>query len=506
MVDLSEKEKANATKAPEKPEKFKTEFSVSRANEYIEKNLSAAGKNYAPAYHVVPPIGWMNDPNGFCYALKKYHLFFQFHPYSTVWGPMHWGHYETDDFVKWERKSVALAPDKDYDKDGCFSGSSVEKNGKQYLFYTAVSENVQTQAAAVSSDGENFVKTGVIISGEKLPADCSRADFRDPYVFLRDGKYYMLCGSQAKDKDGQVLLFCSDDLQKWDFKAVLRKDANPTLGIYECPCMFSLNDKDVLVTSPQGYRTEGWRFENACSSIYTVGKLDLKNGKFDKYREDEIDGGFNFYAPQTLVAPDGRIIMTAWMLPSCIKTPANEGIKGAMILPRELSLKNDALYQAPVREIEKYRRNAVRARNVSVGEHTRIDGVCGKKIELICEFSLENADEAGVRLFESENDRVSVCVKKDGTVVFDRSETGFDYGCDANEKDAVKRTVKVAVNGGKFRLRIFSDVSTCEIFINDGERVMTGYVYTRENGGGVSFFARGGKAKLVSLEKYDVDV
>lgn len=503
--EILTKEKAAEAKSAQKAAKSKTAFSVARANEYVEKNASAVGKKYAPSYHVVPPVGWMNDPNGFCYALNKYRLFFQFHPYSVVWGPMHWGHYDTDDFVKWERKSVAIAPDKDYDADGCFSGSSIEKDGKQFLFYTAVKGNVQEQAAAVSSDGENFVKTGVIISGEKLPEDCSRADFRDPYVFLKDGTYCMLCGSQAKDKDAQVLLFCSKDLQNWEFKAVLRKDSKPSFGIYECPCMFSFGDKDVLVTSPQGYVADGWRFENACSSIYTVGKLDLKNGKFEKYGEDEIDGGFNFYAAQTLVSPDGRIIMIAWIHPWCIQTPGNEGIKGAMILPRELRLENGALYQSPVREIEKYRKNGVRTENVSVGENTVINGVSGKKIEIICDFSLENAESAGVEFFKGENTRASICVKKDGTVIFDRSETGVDYMRDANETNALKRTVKVAVNGGKVRLRIFLDVSVCEIFVNDGERVMTGYVYTRENGDGVSFFARGGKAELVSLEKYDIE-
>ena len=75
-------------------------FTISRAEKYVDENASAVSKKYRCLYHAMPPIGWMNDPNGFCRAFGKYHLFFQFHPYSAEWGPMHWGHYETEDFVK----------------------------------------------------------------------------------------------------------------------------------------------------------------------------------------------------------------------------------------------------------------------------------------------------------------------------------------------------------------------------------------------------------------------
>lgn len=320
-------------------------FSTDSAKKYVDEFAPHISKKYRCAYHVMPPIGWMNDPNGFCYAFGKYHLFFQFHPYSVEWGPMHWGHYETEDFIKWKWAGVALAPDKEYDKDGCFSGSATEKDGRMYLFYTAVSDGIQTQAIAVSTDGEKFEKKGVIIDGESLPASCSRHDFRDPYVFLKDGRYYMLCGSQAVDGDGQLLLFSSNNLFDWAFSGVLRKDSKPTLGIYECPCFCALDNKHIIITSPQGYKTDDWRFENVCSSIYTVGKFNFQNGEFLPEYEDEIDGGFNFYAPQVLTSSDGRVILIAWMLPGIIESPATaDGWRGTMSIPREVEFKNGRLY------------------------------------------------------------------------------------------------------------------------------------------------------------------
>src|SRR5699024_11051140 len=107
-------------------------------------------QTFRHTYHAMPPVGWMNDPNGLCYAFGKYHVFYQFHPYAAAWGPMHWGHYTSNDLIRWELQPTALAPDCAYDKDGCFSGSAIVKDGMLYLMYTAVADGKQTQAFARS--------------------------------------------------------------------------------------------------------------------------------------------------------------------------------------------------------------------------------------------------------------------------------------------------------------------------------------------------------------------
>lgn len=113
-------------------------YTCQKADEYIEKNrVDRADK---PEFHLTTPVGWLNDPNGFSIYKGKVHLFYQFHPYRTEWGPMHWGHSTSDDFIRWEELPTALAPDSDYDAFGCFSGTAIENDGKHVLFYTGVVE------------------------------------------------------------------------------------------------------------------------------------------------------------------------------------------------------------------------------------------------------------------------------------------------------------------------------------------------------------------------------
>ena len=135
-------------KMSQKPE---NENSTSVADSYIVHSLASIRKTYRHTYHAMPPVGWMNDPNGFCYAFGKYQLFFQFYPYGAAWNSMHWGHYASQDFVRWQLLPTALAPNGKADRDGCFSGSAIVKDGKLYLMYTSVLGGKQTQSLAVSS-------------------------------------------------------------------------------------------------------------------------------------------------------------------------------------------------------------------------------------------------------------------------------------------------------------------------------------------------------------------
>ena len=118
-----------------------------------------------PAFHLTPWTGWMNDPNGFSYYHGQYHLFYQYHPYDTKWGAMHWGHAVSHDLLHWTYLPAALAPDQPYDSFGCFSGSAMEiSDGRQLLLYTGVrkeggdkGKDYQTQCVAVG-DGLNYKK------------------------------------------------------------------------------------------------------------------------------------------------------------------------------------------------------------------------------------------------------------------------------------------------------------------------------------------------------------
>lgn len=478
------------------------------ADKYIEENMGSVVTQYRHTYHAMPPVGWMNDPNGFSYAFGKYQLFYQFHPYSSAWGPMHWGHYSSEDFIKWELMPTAIGPDTSYDKDGCFSGTAIVKDGELYLMYTSVADGKQTQALAKSSDGVTFEKVGRVIGSDKVPANSSRADFRDPKVFLRGDSYYAVMGSKNNDGDGQLLLYKSADLQNWSYVGTVWKDDRTTMGIYECPDLAVIDGTDVLITSPQGFATGGWRYENVHSAIYMTGSLDTQSGQFARVTEDEIDSGFDFYAPQTLTAPDGRVIMIAWMQMWDRTMPTQaHGWAGAATLPRELTLKDGKLYQAPVREIEKYRKNEVNVTEASISGEQSFDGVEGTKTELCFTLDVGDAAQAGVKVFcGTEHETRIYYDRESGLVIFDRSDMGTRISGNAKELNASKRSVKAEVRDNKIEFRIFLDVSSCEVFLNGGERTMTGNVYSDPSDTGIRFFAEGGSARILSLYKYDIVV
>ena len=170
-----------------------------------------------PAFHLTPPIGWMNDPNGFCIYKGRYHLFFQYNPYSTKWGPMHWGHAVSDDLIRWEYLPCALAPDTEYDSGGCFSGSAAElPDGRLLLLYTGVRseseedgtvKDIQTQCIAVG-DGTDFEKIpqNPVLTEADLPKGGSRYDFRDPKIWREnDGGYACVVGNRTDDTSGSEI-------------------------------------------------------------------------------------------------------------------------------------------------------------------------------------------------------------------------------------------------------------------------------------------------------------
>ncbi|SEJ46602.1 Glycosyl hydrolases family 32 N-terminal domain-containing protein, partial [Azotobacter beijerinckii] len=109
---------------------------LDEAQRALETTLPERGDDYRLGYHLSPPAGWMNDPNGLVYFRGEYHVFYQHHPYSPQWGPMHWGHARSADLVHWEHLPIALAPGDAYDRDGCFSGSAVVEGDTLYLIYT----------------------------------------------------------------------------------------------------------------------------------------------------------------------------------------------------------------------------------------------------------------------------------------------------------------------------------------------------------------------------------
>ena len=223
--------------------------------------------------HLKAPGNWLNDPNGFIYYKGKYHVFFQQFPYAPVWGTMHWGHAVSEDLIHWEHRKTAVFPTKDYDRDGVFSGSGIEKDGKLYLYYSAVryeaedEENIHlakdgrfvtSQAMLISDDGEQFdnfagKKQIIPVSRDSRTADARNT--RDPKVWRGKEHFYMILGSTLNDRTGRVLFYKSKDAQKWEYAGQYQNDAYGT--VIECPDLFETDGAWVFAGCPMGIMNDG---------------------------------------------------------------------------------------------------------------------------------------------------------------------------------------------------------------------------------------------------------
>ncbi|MCI8275390.1 MAG: glycoside hydrolase family 32 protein [Lachnospiraceae bacterium] len=490
-----------------------TSETLQKARDFEEQYGPHIPAGERPAFHVTPVIGWMNDPNGFSFYKGECHLFYQYHPYSNEWGPMHWGHVKTKDFIRWERLPAALAPDTEYDSAGCFSGGAVElPDGRQLLMYTGVRRehdedgylrDIQTQCVAIGNgvDYEKYEANPVLFRKD-LPEGGSIVDFRDPKIWRgEDGMYYAVLGNRAADNSGMILLYRSGDALEWEFVRILDASRNQYGKMWECPDFFELDGEQVLITSPQEMIPVGLEFHAGYGTLALLGDYDPDGKGFVRKRVQSIDYGPDFYAPQTLLAPDGRRIMIAWM-----QNWSTVGAKpdhcrwfGQTAIPRELSVKNGRLYQVPVRELENYRGQAVVHRNIPVSGEINLPGVKGRLVDMT--VTIRPAGGDSYRWFrihvakDGEHDTVIRYRPDQGTLKIDRTRSGLPYDIVHTRSFLVR-----PAENGELKLRILLDRFSVEIFVNDGEQAASTVIYTRKEADAISFEA-GGSA-LMDVEKY----
>ena len=482
----------------------------------FEKKYLPYTKKELPFFHVTGGIGWINDPNGFSLYKGEYHLFFQYYPYDTKWGPMHWGHVKTKDFVRWTRLPAALAPDTDYDRGGCFSGSAVEMpDGKHLLLYTGVRnvrrrdgklESYQTQCVALG-DGVDYEKITLnpVIDGSMLPEGGNVHDFRDPKIWREEDHFYAVVGNRCADDSGTILLFESADALHWQFVSVLAACHNQYGKMWECPDFFHLEGKDVLITSPQEMPAIGLEFHPGYANIALIGNLDRNSFHLNRERVQTIDYGLDFYAPQTLQTEDGRRIMIAWMqnweTSSCVQKELR--FFGQMTLPRELFLKDGRLCQVPVRELEQYRGVKIDYRNVLISGETNLRGIHGRCLDMTVTVrpGNENSLYKWFRLYVARDGEHFTMIRykpETGTLKIDRTQSGFPHDI------ANIREFPVRQRNGELKLRIILDRYSLELFVNDGEQAASFVLYTPQEAASISFASDG--AVLVDVEKYDLEI
>ena len=432
---------------------------LEKADTSVREAIPTVTGTHRLDYHLMPQAYWMNDPNGLGYYRGYYHAFYQHHPYSPDWGPMHWGHARTKDFVDWEHLPIALAPSEDYDADGCFSGSAVVEGDRLHLFYAGhriiEGQVIQVQCKATSSDGIYFEKDPRNPLISSFPPDGS-PDFRDPKVLRHEESWYMVLGS-GKEGRGNVLLYKSPDLTQWNYVGVLAESDGTQGTIWECPDLFPLGDQHILLVSPMGVEPR--------RVMYFVGSMDYETGKFSPKSVGTLDYGPDFYAVQTFFGTKRRL-MLAWMDAwECNIPSKGDHWAGALTLPRELSLdSNGQLKMQPLPELAR-----LRQKPVALGELQDT----GLEVNLVVELTSTTASSLALTFSYTESgEQVQIEYHKaTGELYLDTTRVHVGQ--------PGRYRAPLDPQSERLDLRIFLDRSSIELFANHGVATITARIYPK---------------------------
>ena len=501
---------------------------------------------YRPSYHFTPLYGWMNDPNGMVYKDGEYHLYFQYNPYGSKWGNMHWGHAVSKDLVHWEHLDPAIARDP---VGHIFSGSSVidKKNtagfGKNAIIaiYTNNSVNHdEVQCLAYSNDnGRTFTK----YEGNPVltPFDGLK-DFRDPKVFWYEkGKcWYMIVSA-----DKEMRLYKSKNLKKWNYVSAFGKGIGQQPCQYECPDFFQLpvnGDKKKMKWVMTMNINPGCWFGGSATE-YFVGDFDGK--KFTCPDANEVkwlDWGKDHYATVTFSNTGDRVLgitwMSNWQYANLTPFKQNRGANG---LPRELKLyeKNGKYYisEDVAPEVYALRKDTKNVADASVSDEKMLAGVAANMngaFEIETDVTPDANGIAGIEISNNKRERTLIYFDmKQGKVVMDRTESGLtDFGKQAVPHDielawdkqraaegkepariansinykndfalATWAPLSLCENGKKtYHVDIFVDKSSVELFVDGGRIAMTNLVFPVAPYENVKLYTQGGKAEFKNLK------
>lgn len=448
-------------------------------------------------FHIMPPKGWLNDPNGLCYYKNMYHVFFQYSPDNANGGDKYWGHYTSDNLVEFKFAGISVSPDTEYDKNGAYSGSAFIKDDELYVYYTgnvktsgehdidrAYSGRTANTILIKSKDGMNFGNKKLLMNNDDYPNEYT-CHVRDPKVWTENGKYFMIQGGRidgriAKDKSykhdikenrekghsediGAAIIFQSDNFENWnvlrEIKLCDKIGNNIRFGyMWECPDYFKIAGLDensgILSLCPQGLEKTKYQYQNIYQSGYFIVQGDIldRESKLEFSGFSEWDMGFDFYAPQTFEAPDGRRILFGWMGMDN-KAYGNAtiplGWQHCLTLPREITNAQDGgLLQNPIKEFD-----ALRKTSKLIAD--------GQTAETALPFDLESDTDSD---FEIDFDgKLKLKYDAEGKL-FTMEFTDEEYGSG--------RKVRKAELESCSKIRVIADMSSIEVYLDGGRVVM----------------------------------
>lgn len=491
---------------------------------------------YRPVYHHTPLYGWMNDPNGMVYKDGEYHLYFQYNPYGSKWGNMHWGHSVSTDLIHWNHLKPAIARDT---LGHIFSGSTVvdKNNTAGYgdnaliaLYTSASDEHGQIQCMAYSTDDgrtyTKYEKNPVLVPFDGLK------DFRDPKVFWYepDKKWVMIVSA-----DKEMRFYASQNLKDWEYMSAFGKGYGAQPNQFECPDFIQLSvdgNKNKMKWVMLVNINPGCMFGGSATE-YFVGDFDGKEFTCDTKPETVkwLDYGKDHYAAVCISNTGERIISIPWMSnwQYANVTPIRQ-YRGANGLPRELSLytKDGQIYVAAdvVKEVEALRKDTRSFDPITVKDEYKIDEIVPQTdgaYELEMDITPNTSGVAGFDLMNAKGEVAKIYLDmKSGKLVMDRTASGLvAFGeksePHAKETDDHRKTMSVnyqndfalgtwaplsLCEGKTYHLNVFVDKCSVEIFVDGGRIAMTNLVFPTEPYNTLRFYTEGGEAQVSNMKVY----
>lgn len=463
---------------------------------------------WRPVYHFTAPKNWLNDPNGLIYIDGVYHLYYQHNPFENKWGHMSWGHATSRDLIHWEHLPVAIPEiEKKDTTTWIFSGSAVldehnssgfGKNGKAPIvaIYTAdqPKQQKESQFIAFSNDGgltyTNYAGNPVV--------DIQKKDFRDPSVIWLEDQHKWLM-TVAVPAEHKVQFYTSENLKNWELLSEFGNQGD-TRKIWECPSLTPLYVDGNPAKKKWLLMISSGNPDAATGMQYFTGDFDGKTFTNDNKPESQlfVDYGKTFYAaiPYNHL-PDNKQMMIGWLMP--FETPTSPW-RGQMSIPRDLQLKTTAegirLFQQPSAEISTYLHKLPAAKKLQLKAQT----INSKELQLSssksfntntnwvdAEFTIGTASDFGFKIAQ----QVTVGYNEQRNELYIR-----------DGKDVQHLNIQPVNN--KIRLQVLVDKSSVEVFVNDGEKVLTTLIFPDKAATGFAVFAENGSVQLNTLKAWDL--
>lgn len=430
-------------------------------------------------YHVQPVTGLSSDPNGFAFHKGVWHLFYQWCPWGAVHGLKYWYHVTSPDLVHWKNEGVGLAPDTYYDNRGTHSGSAISDGEDLYFFYTGNHRDEDwtrtpyTCAAKLGADGKPVKREKPLFG----PREDYAEHQRDPKIVWNAEKqrYYIFIGAQTLDGRGTVQLYSSKELfEGWTFEGQLHLVGYESFGgMWECPYIVSIGDKDLLIFSPQYTKLPG-RGESTNHNVYFIGKMDYDTLTFTpEGGYHHLDHGFDFYAAQGAanVGDPDKAILIAWIgLPDNHYPSAEEDWEGSMSLPRELTIRDGHLFQYPVPGVKELRAEELPAGTPSA-DGRLVHGALPKagEMQILC-----GGGDLKLHLFEDADGKGALEINYDDKAkILTVDKSGMKHRFNESVGERLEMPLLTPLK----KLDLFIDHSSIELFANDGEETFTSHVY-----------------------------